>query len=63
MSHAVSPDTKSAGHKVKITGIMICEESGRDQEGIRNNGAVEYVADISQAKGGNGTFDVNNHVK
>ena len=56
----VLAETLSGQHKVKLSGIMVSEESGQ-QDGIRNNLAVEYVADISH-RSKDGTYDVKNHI-
>ncbi|KAG1660750.1 hypothetical protein FOA52_010624 [Chlamydomonas sp. UWO 241] len=57
----VLPETGSGQHKVKLTGVIISEESGKQAE-WRNTRAVEYVADIS-ARGADGVFEVMNHAR
>jgi hypothetical protein len=56
----VLPLTNSGKHKFKVAGIMVSEEAGQ-REGIKNNGAVEFVGDISQLSK-DGMFDVKNQI-
>ncbi|GAX81637.1 hypothetical protein CEUSTIGMA_g9065.t1 [Chlamydomonas eustigma] len=56
----VLPTTNSGKHKFKLAGIMISEEAGQ-KEGIKNNGAVEFVGDISLLSK-DGKFDVKNQI-
>ncbi len=55
---SVLPETQSSGNKVKLTGIIITEAN----QGIKNEGAVEYVGDISMRSKDGKMFEVSNQI-
>eukprot|EP00798_Chlamydomonas_sp_ICE-L_P010223 gene10223-8140_t len=53
---SVMPETDSGHRKVKLAGLMVCEEA--DDLGVSNFGAVEMVNVNTGAPGSTGVFDV-----